>query len=243
MLKADFHIHISEDPYDRDAARYSGKELIDRAAELGYDVLSITMHSTYFEDFRLTKYARKKGILLIPGIELRVSDRHVLIINPDPDQLYHVKKLSDLRKIKGTGCLIMPAHPYLYFGKDRERELEVNAELFDAIEFCHFHLGPIDFNKKTENFSRRHKLPMFGSSDTHLKCQFGTTYTMIDSKKDTDSVISAVKKGKVKVVSPDLKITIFLRIFLRFSISMLRTIVFGKKKQTERYSVIKKGFV
>ena len=66
MLKADLHIHTKEDPHDN--IGYSAKQLIDHAAKLNFDVISITNHDTSSYTEELAEYAKLKGILLIPGI-------------------------------------------------------------------------------------------------------------------------------------------------------------------------------
>ena len=43
ILKADFHVHTSEDP--EDLVFYRAIDLIDMAHNLGYAVLSITNHN------------------------------------------------------------------------------------------------------------------------------------------------------------------------------------------------------
>ncbi len=43
MLKIDLHTHSGEDPQDR--IGYSTRELIDRAATLGFDALAVTNHN------------------------------------------------------------------------------------------------------------------------------------------------------------------------------------------------------
>jgi len=42
ILKAEFHLHTSDDP--RDMILYTAEEVIDRAARRGYGVLAITNH-------------------------------------------------------------------------------------------------------------------------------------------------------------------------------------------------------
>ncbi|GAI08342.1 unnamed protein product, partial [marine sediment metagenome] len=69
-LKADLHLHTSEDPEDK--VRYSARQLIDYASQKGFDVLAITNHNFYTYNDYLRDYAASKGILLIPGIELSV---------------------------------------------------------------------------------------------------------------------------------------------------------------------------
>ena len=80
-LKVDLHTHTCEDPQDR--ISYNAFQLIDRAALKGFDALAITNHDFVLYNDKLVKYAAEKGILLIPGMELTLSKKHVLLINPD----------------------------------------------------------------------------------------------------------------------------------------------------------------
>lgn len=67
MLKTDLHLHTKEDPFDKDHITYSAKALIAHAAELNFDVISITNHNRVTYSKKLKDYAGSKGILLIPG--------------------------------------------------------------------------------------------------------------------------------------------------------------------------------
>src|SRR5436190_13365385 len=79
MLKVDLHIHTSDDPADR--ISYSTHELIDRAAELGYNAIAITLHDRQLELAPYRDYAATRGLVLIPGIERTIEGRHVLLLN------------------------------------------------------------------------------------------------------------------------------------------------------------------
>jgi hypothetical protein len=79
-LKADFHIHTAEDPLDR--VPYTAQELILKAADDGFEVLAITNHHCRTFDQKLFSFARDLGILLIPGMETTIQERHVLVLNP-----------------------------------------------------------------------------------------------------------------------------------------------------------------
>ena len=76
-LKADLHIHTPEDPVD--CVGYTAKELISRAADEGFDVISITHHRQITFNQDLSCYAKERGILLISGIEMPIHERHVLV--------------------------------------------------------------------------------------------------------------------------------------------------------------------
>ncbi|MDH4268269.1 MAG: PHP domain-containing protein, partial [Deltaproteobacteria bacterium] len=58
-LKADLHLHTAEDPVDR--AQYTAKELIAKAADKGFDVISITNHQQMTFNQDLFSYAKERG--------------------------------------------------------------------------------------------------------------------------------------------------------------------------------------
>ena len=69
-LKAELHAHCSLDPTDCRICPHSPEELIGRAAELGYRVLAITCHNLDIWTPGLAEYARARGIVLLPGMEV-----------------------------------------------------------------------------------------------------------------------------------------------------------------------------
>ena len=80
MLKADFHSHTAEDPF-HPWITYTAKDLIKNMAKRGYDVLAITCHNKRVFTEDLKKYAKKQGLLLIPGMELRLQGKDILLID------------------------------------------------------------------------------------------------------------------------------------------------------------------
>jgi len=106
-LKADLHLHTAEDPLDR--VRYTAKELISKAADQNYDVISITNHHQMTFNSDLLSYARERGILLIPGVEMTIQRRHVLVLNPPPYET--CSDFYSLSKLRRPETLIIAPHP------------------------------------------------------------------------------------------------------------------------------------
>lgn len=77
----------------------------------------------------------------------------------------------------------------------------------------------MDFNRPAARLAQKAGLPLVGTSDAHQRLQFGYTYSNIYCEEDPVSVIEAIKKGNVDVVSKPLSIStmakIGLRMFLR----------------------------
>jgi len=194
-LKADLHIHTGEDLRDRPP--YTAHGLIDRASALGFEVLAVTNHDLLTFDADLAAYARKRKVLLIPGVELSLAEGHVLVYNLDLDPS-QVRNLADLDRLRRPGCLIVAAHPFFRWNSIGERLFE-HAELFDALEFAHFYAHGFNPNHRTLEAARRLGLPLVGNSDAHLLHQLGRTYSLIEAWPTVEGVIEAVKSGRVEI--------------------------------------------
>jgi predicted metal-dependent phosphoesterase TrpH len=217
-LKADLHLHTAEDPLDR--VRYTAKELISRAADKGFDVISITNHHQMTFNQDLLSYAQKKGILLIPGVEMTIQRRHVLVLNPPPHKM--CSDFYSLSKLRRPETLIIAPHPYFPGTYSLNGYLMKHLNLFDALEYCHFYSPLINFNQKAVELSRSFGFPLVGNSDAHFLSQLGTTYSLIYAEKNLEAIFEAIRQNKVKVATRPLKhlemgsiVNRFLRMKLR----------------------------
>lgn len=196
-LKADLHLHTAEDPRDR--IRYTAKDIISKAAEEGFDVLSITNHRIVTFGPELSSYAQEKGILLIPGVEATIRRRHVLILNPPPGKI--CSDFSHLSKLRRPETLIVAPHPYFPSTYSLNGHLLKHRHLFDALEYCHFYSPRINFNQKAIEVCQSHGFPLIGNSDAHFLSQFGTTYSLIHAEKNLESIFKAIREKRVEVVT------------------------------------------
>ncbi len=199
-LKADFHIHTAEDPLDR--VPYDAQELILKAADDGFEVLAITNHYCRTFDQKLFSFARDLGILLIPGMETTIQERHVLVLNPPANATF--SDFSSLASMNRPDRLVVAPHPYFPGLHSLNGYLKKNLHFFHALEYCHFYSSHINFNHRALALSQSSGLPMLGNSDSHFLEQLGTTYSLIYAQKDVESVFSAVRQGRVEVVSQPL---------------------------------------
>ncbi len=203
-LKINFHLHTGQDPID--AVKHSEHQLIDEAARLGYDVLSITCHNALIFSDDLKKYANKKGILLIPGIEKSILRKHVLIINATVEA-QNIKNFADLAayRKKHPECLVIAAHPYYPGAISLQKDLEKHIGLFDAVEYSWYHSkkfnGP---NKKAVQFAEKHNKPVIGTADNHILKYVNDTYSLVRAEKNVESVFEAIKRNDIEIVSHDL---------------------------------------
>tara|TARA_Y100000034_G_scaffold10237_1_gene10812 strand:- start:8344 stop:9024 length:681 start_codon:yes stop_codon:yes gene_type:complete len=212
MLKSDFHLHTSEDPCDR--IKYNAQTLIKQCAKLNFNVLAITNHESIFYNNSIKSYAKKHGILLIPGMEARIKFKDVLLLNP-PLGMKNPKTFNELYKVKEKNpeMLVIAPHPYFIDTNCLGRKLKQHIKLFDVIEHCYFYHNIINRNKKAIRIATKYNKPMIANSDSHRLYQLNTNFTLVDANQDKDSVLEAIRKSNLVIKTRPLTNHEFGRIF------------------------------
>ena len=203
MIKVDLHMHSGEDPVD--GLRYPATALVDRAAELGFAAIAITLHRKVLEDDRLFEYARQKGVLLIRAVEWNINRRDVLLYNVTQREAEQLKTFDALRAFKrerGEDLLIVAPHPYYPKGHSLGRELKRNIDLFDAIEYAQIHLPWLNPSSRAARVALRYNKPVIANSDAHNLWMFGRHYTLVDAEPTASSIFRAIRDGRVEWHSP-----------------------------------------
>ena len=197
MLKVELHTHTDHDPLDR--IPHTARQLLDRAAALGYQALAITLHDRFHVSPDDTAYARERGLVLIPGIERTVAGRHVLLIN-FPADCERVRTFEDIAALKARshGLVIAP-HPFYPIGSSLRHHLDEHPDVFDAIEYNAMYTRWLNFNKKAVNWARANGKPVVGNSDLHRLEQLGSTYSLVDAPPDPDAICDAIRAGRVEI--------------------------------------------
>jgi predicted metal-dependent phosphoesterase TrpH len=213
MLKIDFHTHTAEDPQDR--IPYSARDLIDRAAGLGFDALAITNHNSLTYGADLRAYAESRGLLLLPGAEITAEGCHILVINPGfpvaPDIRY---RLSEIPGLKTPDSLFIAPHPFFAIFQSLRSRLFPLLPVFDAVEFASYYNRVVDFNAKAVRLAAESGKPLVGTSDCHTAWQFGRTYALVDAEKTLASIIAAVKAGRMEYRTRPISLLTMARIVL-----------------------------
>ena len=199
MLKVELHAHTADDPVDR--IPHTTRELIDRAATLGYDAVAITLHERQLDLAHLTPYAADRGIVLIPGTERTIEGKHVLLLN-FRHGAEDVRTFADLARLKSRARgLVVAPHPFFPTSLCLGSDLDRYADLFDAVERNAMFTRLVDFNRRAERWAESHGKPVVGNGDVHRLVQLGTTYSLVDAPPDADAICAAVAAGRVRVES------------------------------------------
>jgi predicted metal-dependent phosphoesterase TrpH len=232
-LKIDFHTHTAEDP--KDVVSYSARELINRAAELGFDALAVANHDHLTFSRELEAYAEKRGILFIPAAEITASDCHVLVVNPQFRPNFYGYSLDDLPRLRSEKSLFIAPHVFFRFFKSLQSRLFPLLPYFDAIEFTSLHNSLINFNRKAVEVARRHGKPVVGNSDCHHLRQFGKTYSLVEARKDLASIVQAVKEGRCEVRTSPVSVLRMAQIFLNsLTVEPAKRLISGRLHPPDR---------
>ncbi|MDH7500232.1 MAG: PHP domain-containing protein [candidate division NC10 bacterium] len=147
-------------------------------------------------------------------MEAKIEGRHVLVINPKR-AAEEIRTFADLRRCREEGSLIIAPHPYFPRSHSLHSDLDRHIQAFDAIELSHFYNRRINFNPQAVEKAERYGLPLVGTSDAHLLWQLGTTYSLVQAEKEREAIVSAIKQGRVSVVTRPLQSWESLWVYLR----------------------------
>jgi predicted metal-dependent phosphoesterase TrpH len=208
-IRIDLHIHTLDDP--KDVLDYSAHQLLERAKQLGFGVLAITLHDAVFDRAEVFADAAQMGILLIPAAEVRLEGADMILLNVTPTEVAALRNFDDVRQLRarrGSSIFTFAPHPFYVLGGSIGERLIAEIDCFDAIEFCHFHKGLFDLNRRAVKVAARFNKPLLATSDAHQLHAFGRHYTSIPRPPQLtiENVFAALRNGPRRVVSPSASI-------------------------------------
>src|SRR6266571_4076355 len=204
-IKIDLHIHTLDDP--KDAVDFSAHQLLERACALGFRVLAITLHDAVFNRKEVFADSAALGILLIPAAEVRLLGADVIVLNVTAEEIAQLKNFDDLRRLRsrrGNSIYTIAPHPFYIFGGSIGSRLLAEIDCFDAIEFCHFHIGLFNPNRRAQKMAARFGKPLIATSDAHRLDAFGRHYTRMPRPAELtfENVLTALRSERITLTSP-----------------------------------------
>ena len=212
-IKIDLHIHTLNDP--KDAVDFSAHQLLERARSFGFRVLAITLHDAVFDRKEVFADATAMGILLIPAAEVRLLGADVILLNVTAEEVAGLRNFDDLRRLRarrGNSIFTVAPHPFYIFGGSIGPRLFSEIDCFDAIELCHFHIGPFNPNRRAQRVAARYGKPMIATSDAHRLNAFGCHYTSMPMPPalTVENVFAGLRSGPLRLTSPASSLKDFL---------------------------------
>ena len=204
-IKIDLHIHTLDDP--KDAVDFSAHQLLERARALGFRALAITLHDAVFDRKEVFADAAAMGILLIPAAEVRLLGADVIVLNVTPEEIAELRNFDDLRRLRSrrrNSIYMIAPHPFYVFGGSIGSRLFAEIDCFDAIEYCHFHIGLFNPNRRAKKVAARFGKPLIATSDAHRLHAFGRHYTSMPmpSSLTVENFFAGLRSGPLRLTSP-----------------------------------------
>jgi predicted metal-dependent phosphoesterase TrpH len=204
-IKIDLHIHTLDDP--KDAVDFSAHQLLERARSFGFRVLAITLHDAVFDRKEVFAAAEAMGILLISAVEVRLLGADVIVLNVTAEEIAQLKTFDDLRGLRarrGNSIFTIVPHPFYVFGGSIGSRLLAEIDCFDAIEYCHFHIGPFNPNRRATRAATQFGKPLIATSDAHRLHAFGRHYTSMPEPPalTVENVFAGLRSGPLRLTSP-----------------------------------------
>jgi predicted metal-dependent phosphoesterase TrpH len=204
-IKFDLHIHTVDDP--KDAVDFSAHDLLEKARALGFRALAITLHDAVFDRKEVFADAADMGILLIPAVEARLLGADVIVLNVTPEEFAELRDFNDLRRLRarrGNSIFTIAPHPFYVFGGSIGSRLFKEIDCFDAIEICHFHIGPLNPNWRARRVATRFGKSMIATSDAHRLHAFGRHYTSMPmpAALTIENFLAGLRRGPLRLTSP-----------------------------------------
>lgn len=209
-IKLDLHIHTLEDP--KDVIDYSAHQLLERARQLGFGVLAITLHDAVFDRPEVFAAAAAMGILLIPAAEMRIEGADIILLNVTAAEAAALKTFADVRSLRarrGSSIFTIAPHPFYVLGGSIGSRLLAEIDCFDAIELCHFHMGPLNLNRRAVRVAKRFSKPLIATSDAHRLHAFGRHFTSMPRPAELtcEAVFAGLRGGALRLTSPSCTVT------------------------------------
>lgn len=194
MIRADLHIHTTYSP----DASINPKTIVNQLYAHPYiKAIAITDHNTTKGYHKTRKLASPyQDILIIPGIEISTTEGDIIILGvtePPPKPWTPENIINYTKQQNGTA---IAAHPYRAYGLgDQAKNYD-----FDAIETLNGISTP-QTNKMAQKLAKTMNLPGVAGSDAHRVDEMWTVCTEVQASLDIDEILTAIKKGLVKVAS------------------------------------------
>ena len=194
MLKMDSHIHSEYSPDSNSKI----DDIIKTAQRKNLDIIAISDHNTVDGTSEVLKKTRNTDILAIPSIEISSSLGHILGFGCEENIPRDLSPQDTIDRIHDLAGIAIIPHPYCFYRHGLLCKIDPEELKIDAIETknARFIIGYC--NNKAKNLSKNKHIPSLGASDAHYWKFVGDCFSLLDAEKDIDSVLKAIKKGKVE---------------------------------------------
>ena len=200
--RVELHSHCQGDPLDR--IGHTIFEHIDQAKKVGLDAIAVTWHRKVCFLPEAEAYARKRGVLLIAGMEAEIDKRHLVVLNVREGDLAPATTWDEIRDLRRRrpDVFVLAPHPFYPHPSCLGRRLQGNADCIDALEWCMLHLdwlpGQMNPNLRAARWAHQHGKPMIACSDAHALEIIGKNASFVEADELTPvALFRGIRAGRV----------------------------------------------
>ncbi|MCX6816230.1 MAG: PHP domain-containing protein, partial [Candidatus Aenigmarchaeota archaeon] len=167
------------------------EEMVKHAKNIGLGAIAITDHDKIEGAWEAKKYARKYGVIVIPGEEVSTANGHLLGLGIEEWIKPGMAVEETIDIIHDQGGIAIGDHPF-----DIKNEgIGSLASLTDAVEVFNALNTEKISNMRARRFAKIHKMPAVAGSDAHWTEMVGHGINEIDAS-GVDGILKAIKKGR-----------------------------------------------
>ena len=179
-------------------------EHIDRAREVGLNAIAVTWHRKICADAEAFAYARKQNILLIPGMEAEVDQKHLVVLNLVEGDLSGETTWDEVRALRARKpeVFMLAPHPFYPHPTCLGNRINQHSDCIDAVEWCMLHVGwlpaRVSPNLRAARWAHQHGKPVVACSDAHSLSSIGKNASTVEADAlMPEALFAAIRAGRV----------------------------------------------
>ena len=193
---SNFNVGELEAPYD---CNVTIQDQLERARNIGLDVLFVTNHNTLDGYFQMVEYKNNhekyKHIQVYPAEEVSTNDdSHVLVYGIHEQiksGLSFEEVIDEARRQNGISSA---PHPFSLLDAVREK-----AKHCDLIEVFNSNNVDVFANTKATVFAEQNNMVGVAGSDSHVLSTLGRCSNIIESENTLDDILAAMKHKRIQI--------------------------------------------
>jgi len=195
QIKLDFHIHSHYSP----DGNMKPILILEKSMSVGLDVIAVTDHNTTKGALEARNLSEQMDldIIVIVGQEVKTLSGEIIVLNVEEDIPRNLSLEDTINYGKG-GFFIAP-HPFDKFRQGIGEDLDLIKSKINAIEIFNSRTLLSNHNKLAGSYARLNKLPGIAGSDSHFQEEIGSSYFMLKSKKNINSVLKGIKENEISI--------------------------------------------
>jgi len=184
----------------------SPEEMVRHAKKIGLGAIAITDHDQIKGAIEAKRFAKKYGMIVIPGEEVSTESGHMLCLGINEFVEPGMSVEESIDAVHDQGGIAIGDHPFDIKGEGiGALAAKTDAvEIFNAINVERFS------NNRAKKFASLHGMPVVAGSDAHCIEMLGHGVNEINADS-VDSILKAIKKGRVEIRTKYIPASVMMR--------------------------------